>query len=248
MRFTCGLSNLGLIQIPPCTATEATPMSAMVPASGSTSVNADRPASMATAMARPGSGFSMTLPTSTIAVRATSKSPWKTCGSRKVAARKPSHIPSSGVLPICPSCRAFFRRFGVAFSVLSPPPPPLIGRPPRPERRPSRHRPDQVIGLAGDLDHDLRHQAEADADEQERQADLEREAEREGVELGRDAVEHAEGDVRDEQHDDQRPGDLQSGDEQPVEPVDEMAVEVGQGEVTVGRQGPERAEEALEDQ
>src|SRR4051812_8699607 len=234
-RFAWGLSSFGLNQMPPCTAAEATPMTAIVLASGRTRPKAARAESTATAIARPGSGSWMTLPTWTIAVRPTSTRPLKRPGRRNVATRKPAHVPSSGVLPICPSRRAFFRRFGVAFSVFSPPPPPpLIGlsslrsvRPPGDccahgslrRRRSPGHHPDEVIGLTGELDDDARQQGEADADEHQGQADLQREGQRERVELRGDAVEHAEGDVGDEEHDDQRAGDLEGGDEQAVEGV-----------------------------
>ena len=46
-------------------------------------------------------------------------------GSSTLAAAAPAQVPSSWVRGICPSLRAFFRRWGVGFSVFSPPGPSL---------------------------------------------------------------------------------------------------------------------------
>ncbi len=72
-----------------------------------------------------GSGLLATDPICTNSFCTTSNAFPTSIGSSTLAAATPSQVPSSWVRGICPSLRAFFRRWGVGFSVFSPPGPSL---------------------------------------------------------------------------------------------------------------------------
>src|SRR3954465_8918655 len=70
-----------------------------------------------------GSGFVATAPTCTNSVCTELNDLLTSMGNTTLAAAPPAQVPSSWVRAICPSLRAFLRRCGVGFSVLSPPGP-----------------------------------------------------------------------------------------------------------------------------
>src|SRR3954449_9834780 len=127
-----GLSflRLGLIALPetdtpPCAAVAATPVSISPSAVGSSVVRKPDSASPMRSEIAEVSGCLATAPTFTNSCCTVVNEFPTSMGSSTLATATPSHVPSSGVRAICPSLRAFFRRWGVGFSVFSPPGPSL---------------------------------------------------------------------------------------------------------------------------
>src|SRR3954447_13889206 len=200
--FSVGLMPFAVSVTPPW-ATEATvPTSIMPSASGSTAPRKALSACPMSTDSWAGSGWSTTNPTcrnsSWTAVNALPTS----IGSSTLAAAAPTQVPSSWVRGICPSLRACLIRFGVGFSVFSPPGP-SFAISPAPERG---HRLDRVVHERVEGGGEQR---EGQAQQHQGDHDLDRKADREDVERGRGAGQQRQGDVGEQQHGDHRPGDLQ---------------------------------------
>ena len=106
-------------------------MQAISAPSGSTSFTASVNAEVAAPIACSASVLRMTAPAWTRVCVPLSSIDCASDGIRNVATSRPAQLPTSWVLEICPSRRAFLRFFGVAFSVFSAPslaPPPLMSR------------------------------------------------------------------------------------------------------------------------
>src|SRR5688572_25327546 len=148
------------------------------------------------------SGFAATTPTCTNSCCTDSKALLTSIGSSALAAATPSQVPSSWVLGICPSLRAFFRRCGVGFSVFSPPGPSLAM-----SAALQRHH-----GAGTVLEQGVergRQQREGESQHRQGEHDLHREADGEDVQRRGRAAEQRECDVGEQQHRHHRPGDLQ---------------------------------------
>ena len=121
--FSVGFIALVAKVTPPCAAEARVPTSIMPSPIGSTvDMKADSACPIRSESA-PGSGFEAIEPIWMKSFRTDSNASPTIIGSSTLAVATPSHVPSSWVRGICPSLRAFFRRWGVGFSVFSPPGP-----------------------------------------------------------------------------------------------------------------------------
>src|SRR4051794_40569387 len=211
-----GLIDLPEIETPPWAAVAATPVAIRPSAVGSTAVRKPVSASPMSAEIAEVSGCWATAPTCTNSCCAVVNDLATSIGNSTLAAATPTHVPSSGVRAICPSLRAFFRRWGVGFSVFSPPGPSLAisgSAHHGPRGSPALERDD---GTGGVLDEGVqcgRQQREGQAEQAQGDHDLHREAELEDVERGCRPRQQRESDVGQQEDGDQRPGDLQRGEE-----------------------------------
>src|SRR3954452_13130336 len=205
LRF--GLIALPETLTPPCAAVDATPIAMSASAVGSRVVRKAVSASPMSVEMADASGCLATAPTCTNnSCTAVNALPAR-MGSSTLAPATLVHVPSSGVRAICPSLRAFLRRCGVGFSVFSPPGPSFA------TGSPALQRDDRAGGVFDQGVQRRGQQREGQPEQAQGEHDLHRETELEDVERGCGLGEQREGDVGQQQHRDQRPGDLQRGEE-----------------------------------
>src|SRR3954470_6287409 len=195
--FRVGFIALVAKVTPPCAAAAAVPTAISPRAVGSSVVRKALSAWPRRADTASASGWDATTPTCTNSFCAPSKALLTSIGSSALATATPAQVPSSWVLGICPSLRAFFRRWGVGFSVFSPPGPsaPSAGS-------------QRVHGTCGVLQQRVqrgRQQREGEAEHRQRQHDLHREPDGEDVQRGGGAAQQRQGDVGEQEHGHHRP-------------------------------------------
>src|SRR4051794_7058539 len=167
-------------------------------------------------------------------------------GSSTLAAATPSHVPSSRVRGICPSLRAFFRRWGVGFSVFSPPGPSLAMHHGHGSAAPQgQHRAGRVLHQRVERRWEQR---EGEAEHRQRQHDLDGEADLEDVERRRGPAQQRQGDVGEQQDGDHRAGDLQGGQEHHREGLQHHRGQLIGRHVAADRQSDVGRREALDDE
>src|SRR4051812_43469819 len=133
-----------------------------------------------------GSGFVATAPTCTNNSWTELNDLLTSMGNSTLAAATPAQVPSSWVRAICPSLRAFLRRWGVGFSVFSPPGPSFA------IASPALQRDDRAGGVLDEGVERGRQQGEGQPEQRQGQHDLHGEAELEDVERGRGPAEQGE--------------------------------------------------------
>src|SRR3954451_3009737 len=202
-----GLSDLPETDTPPWAAVATTPASISASAVGSSVVRKPDSASPMRSEIADVSGCLATAPTFTNSCCTVVNDFPTSMGSMTLATATPIHVPSSGVRGICPSLRAFFRRWGVGFSVFSPPGPSLA------TRSPALERDDGAGGVLDERVERRRQQRGGQAQQAQGDHDLHQEAELEDVERGCGLGQQGERDVGQQQDGDQRPGDLQGREE-----------------------------------
>src|SRR3954463_14061786 len=173
-----GLIALPETETPPWAAVAATPVSISPSAVGRSVVRKPDSASPKRSEIAEVSGCLATAPTFTNNCCTVVNDFPTSMGISTLAAATPTHVPSSGVRGICPSLRAFFRRWGVGFSVFSPPGPSLA------TRSPALERDDGAGGVLDERVERRRQQREGQPQQAQGDHDLHREAELEDVERG----------------------------------------------------------------
>src|SRR3954470_21014184 len=122
-----------------------------------------------------GCGVVATAPTCTNSVCTELNDLLTSMGNSTLPAATPAQVPSSWVRAICPSLRAFLRRWGVGFSVFSPPGPSLA------TGSPALQRDDRAGGVLDQGVQRRGQQREGQPEQAEGEHDLHRETELEDV-------------------------------------------------------------------